>query len=124
MRILLYRSKALSSSLAIEARLVHALDLFKKTSLLLIYLASMSLMFNTALALMQLELLLAIIFSFLGLAAFHLPWLGHKVALHLTFLIHFISLPYKAKSLHMTSILRFSTRLITLEYQMLRWEVL
>jgi len=120
-RILLYKSKALSSSLVIGAHLVPALDSFRRTSLLLIYLASILLTFNFVLALIQLGPYLATISSFWGSAAFHQLQLGQKVPSLLTFLTHFISSPYKAKSLHMTSIQLLSIKLIILEYQISRW---
>ena len=63
MRILLYKSKALSSSLVIGAHLAPALELFRRTLLLLIYLACISLMFNFVLALMHI--------TFLGLHRVH-----------------------------------------------------
>ena len=124
MRILLYKSKALSSSLVIEAHLAPALDLFRRTLLLQISLASISLMFDFVPVLVQLEPQLATTYSSWDSAAFHQPQLGHKVPLLLTFLIHSIFLPFKAKSQHMTSIQLFNIKLITLGYQMLRWWVL
>jgi len=63
MRILLYKSKALSSSLVIEAHLAPALDLFRRTLSLQISLASISLMFDFVPVLVQLEPQLATTYS-------------------------------------------------------------
>jgi len=78
MRVLLYKSKALSSSLAIEVHLAPVLDQFRRTLLLLISLASMLLMFNFVLVLIQLEPRLATISSSWGSAAFHQLQLGQS----------------------------------------------